>query len=120
MLPLDRTQLDTRVVIGQNIVIAVLLLVVRKLGGFARGLGLHGYGAKLLHEELVVIHTHHCQSVEEPFDRDGWVHAHCWRWRNGHHMEEQGEGGGGMLTLCTTVGPPIVTHRIPWFRLPQR
>ena len=47
---------------------------------------MHGNRTKLLHEELIVIHTHDSQSVEKPPHWDGRVHRHRWK--------EKGREGG--------------------------
>ena len=61
-------ELDTGVVVGQDVVIAVLAAVGGKLCYRARLLRGHLDGAKLLQEQLVVVGAHHQKLVDEDVD----------------------------------------------------
>ena len=66
-------QLHAGVVVGEDVVVAVLAPVGGELSHRARLLGSHLDRPKLLQEELVVVGPHHQQFVDEARDGDGWV-----------------------------------------------
>lgn len=66
-------QLHSRVVVGEDVVVAVLGAVGRQLCHRAWLLRGHLNGAKLLQEELVVVGAHHQQLVHKAIDGDGRV-----------------------------------------------
>lgn len=74
----DGTELHTRVVVRQNVVVAVLCPVAGKVGSVSGELRGHVNGTKLLQEELVVIGAHHNQFVHKTIDWDWGVLLQGW------------------------------------------
>ena len=83
-------ELDAGVVVGQDVVIAVLAAVGGKLCYRARLLRGHLDGAKLLQEQLVVVSAHHQQLVDEDVD---------------------GHWGVGLQRLCVVISS-VLLHRV--------
>ena len=66
-------ELDARVVVREDVVVAVFGAVGRQLGHGAGLLWGHLDGAKLLQKQLVVVSPHHQQLVDEAIDGHGEV-----------------------------------------------